>query len=121
MAEVERLNIGGFNRLANSEAILKHGSDVARANKAQRIMNDPMVADAFELIDQAIIEGFRAAKPSDEAALVDLARIKEASAQFKRIFEKTIRDGVLSRHELALEKEGRFKKIKNSLLGRDRV
>tara|TARA_Y100000310_G_scaffold287872_1_gene313051 strand:+ start:1404 stop:1766 length:363 start_codon:yes stop_codon:yes gene_type:complete len=116
---VQRLNITGIKKLAEAEERIKFGPAVAKANKAARLINDPMIAEVFEIIEETCLEAFKNCEPSDTERLTDLARILAAQKRFQEGFKAILKDGQKAR--LKLFERAEEGKAKRTLLGRKRV
>ena len=77
---------------------------VERGKRAERLLSDPLVKEAFALCDQHVIELFRAAR--DEKAVLAAKDLDHARLIFKGIFETAIRDGRLAEDERNPVKRG---------------
>ena len=74
--------------------------DKSRGERASRILNDPLVVEAFAEIDRAIVELFGSIKAEDKDALQELARVLDVTKRFKSVFETAISRGKLKAHDL---------------------
>lgn len=76
---------------------------IARAEHADRILNDPIVMEAFKTIEKAIREQvfdlpLEAVEMREKLVLMDKSR-----QQFMGLFELAIRGGEVTRYELTVE------------------
>lgn len=76
---------------------------IARAEHADRILNDPLVMEAFQAIEKAIRDQvfdlpIEAVEQREKLVLMDKSR-----QQFVNLFELAIRGGEVTRYELAAE------------------
>lgn len=76
---------------------------IARAEHADRILNDPVVMEAFKTIEKAIRDQvfdlpIEAAEMREKLVLMDKSR-----QQFMSLFELAIRGGEVTRYELTVE------------------
>ena len=76
---------------------------IARAEHADRILNDPVVMEAFKTIEKAIRDQvfdlpIEAAEMREKLVLMDKSR-----QQFMNLFELAIRGGEVTRYELTVE------------------
>jgi ABC-type thiamine transport system ATPase subunit len=76
---------------------------IARAEHADRILNDPLVMEAFQAIEKAIRDQvfdlpIEAVEQREKLVLMDKSR-----QQFVNLFELAVRGGEVTRHELAAE------------------
>lgn len=76
---------------------------IARAEHADRILNDPLVMEAFKTIEKAIREQvfdlpLEAVEMREKLVLMDKSR-----QQFMSLFELAIRGGEVTRYELTVE------------------
>lgn len=76
---------------------------IARAEHADRILNDPLVMEAFQTIkkvirDQVFDLPMEAVEQREKLVLMDKSR-----QQFMNLFELAVRGGEVTRYELAAE------------------
>lgn len=76
---------------------------IARAEHADRILNDPFVMEAFQTIEKVIRDQvfdlpMEAVEQREKLVLMDKSR-----QQFMNLFELAIRGGEITRHELTAE------------------
>lgn len=76
---------------------------IARAEHADRILNDPIVMEAFKTIEKAIRDQvfdlpIEAAEMREKLVLMDKSR-----QQFMNLFELSVRGGEITRYELTDE------------------
>jgi hypothetical protein len=76
---------------------------IARAEHADRILNDPLVMEAFQTIEKAIRDQvfdlpIEAVEQREKLVLMDKSR-----QQFVNLFELAVRGGEVTRYELAAE------------------
>jgi hypothetical protein len=75
-----------------------------RGLHAARILNDPMVAEAFALVRQAIIERWESCPLADKDGAHELRLQLHLLASVKANFEEAISDGKVAMIELEREK-----------------
>lgn len=76
---------------------------IARAEHADRILNDPLVMEAFQAIEKVIRDQvfdlpIEAVEQREKLVLMDKSR-----QQFVNLFELAVRGGEVTRYELAAE------------------
>lgn len=79
---------------------------VARANDAKRILNDPMVVEAFASIERAIYEKWSRSLPADTDGRESCHRMLQGLHEFRNHFQRKLEDGRLAQHDLDRVKNG---------------
>ncbi len=77
--------------------------DATRGEKAQRLLDDPIVVEAFDLLRAAIFRQMEQCPMRDEDGLRQLKMMLKLSNDLRRNFEEIIRTGKLA--ELQIEQE----------------
>ena len=90
--------------------------DLARAERAKQILEDPMVVEAFDAIETSCLEGFKASGPDQVAFREDCHKIFLAIGMFKDIFKKHLDTGKMANSRL-LEINEQKKTIKERMFG----
>lgn len=77
---------------------------IHRAEQAKRIMDDPMVVEAFAAIEQGIYEAFQSTPIDSVAGREHLHKLNLAMQKFKGVFEAHLQTGqILASHLSAVE------------------
>ena len=91
---------------------------LSRAEQAKRILAEPLVIEALEVIEREVIEAFHACPTRDLEAMRVLQSELRRARKFKDILRGVIESGKLAAHDLR-EKEslmqnlsGRFRSMK---------
>ncbi|MBY4947007.1 hypothetical protein K6V92_10290 [Cupriavidus respiraculi] len=79
--------------------------EIARAEQAKRILEDPMVVDAFAAIKRGVVEAWEATDGRDVEAREYLHRFLKAFGRLEAVFVHHIQTGELAQHLLAQEAE----------------
>jgi len=90
--------------------------DIARAERAKAIIEDPMVAQAFEDIENSCLDGFKASGPDQVDLRENCHRLYLAIGMFQDIFKKHLDTGKMANISL-LEINQRKKTIKERMFG----
>lgn len=77
---------------------------LARADAAQRILNDPLVVEALATIEKEVVEAFFACPTRDLEGMRILQTDLRLARQFRGILQSAIEKGKLTAHDLR-EKE----------------
>jgi hypothetical protein len=80
--------------------------DLERGSRAERLLNDPFVKDAFALVEAHIIGKFREAPIRDEEGVVKAKQLLHSLTLFRGVFEDAIRNGKLAANALDPKKRG---------------
>jgi hypothetical protein len=93
--------------------------DIARADAARRIIEDPMVKEAFEAIEQGIQSAWADTPIRDSEAREHLFRLLQAKRKFEAVFHAHMQNGTIATAELKAEEErrGLMSRIKERVYG----
>lgn len=94
-------------------------TDIARADAAERILNDPMVKEALAAIEDGIRMAWSDTPIRDAEAREHLFRLLQAKRKFEEVFISHIQSGELAKHQLAAEEErkGLMARMKDRIYG----
>lgn len=70
------------------------------ADRARAVLDDPLVRDALDQIERAVIDQWAALGVENKAQAEELKRLLWAAKQFRAIFETTIAGGDMERQSL---------------------
>lgn len=73
---------------------------IARADRARLLLDDPIIQEALADIESAIIGQWSELSVENKAQAEELKRLHWAAKQFKAIFEVTISGAAVARNEL---------------------
>lgn len=76
------------------------GADLERAQRAERILNDPTFDEAFKLVSAAIHEQWESAPIRDKDGAHELKLMLKLLGDVRANLERAIADGKLAAHEL---------------------
>lgn len=85
----------------NDEAIRK-------ANRAQQIIDDPLMAEACEHIESECYRLFKAMAPSDIEGMTQIKAMQYFHAKYLAFLNKAINDGKVARMEIERKKKPSF-------------
>ena len=66
---------------------------ILRAQEAERIFTSPITTEAFELMERAIVDGWKAAPMRDKEGMEELKRMHKTLESFKSYFHAAINTG----------------------------
>ena len=78
---------------------------INRADQAQRIMDDPMVKEAFQATEDAITEAWKDMPARDVEGREHLHRLLQAQRRFQSVFRIAMEEGKVAKAELRAEEE----------------
>jgi hypothetical protein len=84
----------------------KDHSDVDRGVRAERILEDELVKEAFQLVEDHFIGMFRRAPLRDEEGVIKAKQLLHALTLFRRVFEDALRNGRLAEQALSEKRKG---------------
>jgi hypothetical protein len=87
---------------------MDHEKDIDRGAQAERILNDPLYADAWTKVRQALLDKFEASPVRDTEGREHLFKMLKALNDAKSCLEQVMRDGKVALH-LREEKRRLFK------------
>lgn len=87
---------------------MDHEKDIDRGAQAERILNDPLYADAWTKVRQALLDKFEASPVRDTEGREHLFKMLKALNDAKGCLEQVMRDGKVALH-LREEKRRLFK------------
>jgi hypothetical protein len=79
-----------------------------RAAHAERIRNDPMVKEALEQIESALMRGWRDSRADDAQERERLYNVYLGLQAFRRFFDATVDAGKVAEHNLQQLRRGQF-------------
>lgn len=91
----------------------------ARGERAQRLLEDPLVVEAFEAIEQKILEGWRESRAEEREQRENAYVMHRLLQSFREHFAAHVRTGELARTELLAiaEEESRLKRMGRAIRG----
>jgi predicted nucleic acid-binding protein len=78
---------------------------INRAEAARRIVEDPMVKEAFQIIEDGITEAWKDLPARDVEGREHLHRLLQAKKRFETVFQIVLEEGEVSKAELRAEEE----------------
>jgi hypothetical protein len=87
-------------------------AEIARADRAKMILEDPMVVEALTAMRDHIMQAWQESPARDKEGREELFRYIKVIGQFESVFRTHIETGALAAHQLRTEKE------RNSVLAR---
>lgn len=82
--------------------------EIRRANEAERLMNEPLLKEAFDSIEAGIFSAMRQVKLSDEKTQHELILMLQLHNRLKGVFQTHMETGKLAR----IQKETMAEKAK---------
>jgi len=70
-----------------------HTDPILRAQEAERIYTSPLTVEAFRLMEEAIVEGWKNAPMRDKEGMEELKRMHKTLESFKAHFHQAINTG----------------------------
>ena len=96
----------------DEERALTQEEEVVRGRRAQALMQDPLVREAFEVMDQAFYQAFKDTSPQDHDTLTHIRLLIKCLQEFQGFFHEVLTTGQLTSHQIAetarLEREQEF-------------
>jgi hypothetical protein len=80
--------------------------DLERGSRAERLLTDPLIVEAFGLVESHIIGKFREAPIRDEEGVVKAKQLLHCLTLFRRAFEDAVSNGKLAANALDPKKRG---------------
>ena len=77
---------------------LRDAPVIERAVKAEKILNDPVYAEAFDKVRTAILDKFEASPVRDHEGREHLFKMLKALNDAKGVLEQAMRDGKVALH-----------------------
>lgn len=78
-------------------------ADLDRGQRAERLLNDPMLTEAFALVKQAIVESWEAAPLRDKDGAHELKLMLKLLGDVRANLEQALQDGKLAAAELQIK------------------
>jgi hypothetical protein len=78
---------------------------INRADAAQRIMDDPLVKEAFQAIEDGIVDAWKVIPSRDVEAREHLHRLLQAKQKFENVFRIAVEEGAISKAELQADEQ----------------
>ena len=95
-------------------------NEVRRGRRAEALLGDPLVVEAFETLDRAFYQAFRDISPADHAGLAHLRLLVKCLEEFQGFFTMAVETGKLTQQavKLALQEEDDLEKLERQRLRR---
>jgi hypothetical protein len=81
-------------------------AEVTRGAHAERLLNDPLLKEAFELVENHILAMFRNAPLRDSEGVVKSKQLLHSLSLVRGALEQAVRDGKVAAHTLEERKRG---------------
>lgn len=85
---------------------LKLRRDAERGEKAEKLLNDPLLNEAFETVENQILHMFKSARIDDQRALIKAKDLQSALSLVRRALEQVLAEGHLSARTLEDHRRG---------------
>jgi hypothetical protein len=79
---------------------VSHEAEIERANRANRLLSDPMLTEAFDLVRSAILEKWEQAPLRDRDGAHELKLMLKLLGDVRANLEQAVADGKLAAAEL---------------------
>jgi hypothetical protein len=79
--------------------------DLTRGSKAEKLLKDKMLSEAFDAVRQAIFDRIEQTPLRDDEGLRDLRRMLKLLKDVRANLEAAVRDGKLAAEDLKLTRE----------------
>ena len=80
--------------------------DVERGEKAEKLLKDPLLQEAFETVEKQILHMFSSAKIGDERSILKAKDLEIALSLVRRAIEQVLSEGRLSAQTLEDKRRG---------------
>lgn len=77
-----------------------------RGEKAEKILNDELVQEAFARCEQWITDQFKNAPARDHEGVLELHRLWKTATRFRRFFEEAVNGGKSAEQHLEEKRKG---------------
>jgi deoxyhypusine synthase len=85
--------------------------EIRRAEEAERIYNNPILKEAFDLVEKGVIDAIKQSKLGDDRTHTKLAMMLQTIEQVRKHFKTTMDTGKLAR----IQKETLAEQVKRRL------
>lgn len=85
--------------------------DVERGHRAQNIVNDDLVKEAFEHIDAELWRLFRSVNPGDKEGLAYIRQMQYMREKFAAFFHGVVQNGKVAQLEIERKKKSLKERI----------
>ncbi len=80
--------------------------DLDRGARAERILKDELVLEAFQIVEKHIFGKFKEASVRDDEGVLKTKQLLHAASLFRRVFEDAVRDGQIAATMLERMRKG---------------
>lgn len=81
-------------------------NEVERGQKAEKLLKDPMLIEAFETVEKQILHMFSSARIGDEKSILKAKDLEYALSLVRRALEQVFKTGQLAAHDLEQKRRG---------------
>ena len=94
--------------------------EVRRGRRAEALMRDSVIVEAFETLDRAFYQAYRDTSPVDHQGLVHLRLLTKCLDEFRGFFEEVLQTGQFTHLNLreALKEEAQLERLERQRLAR---
>ena len=94
--------------------------EVRRGRRAEVLMQDSLIVEAFETLDQAFYRAFRDIAPTDHQGLIHLRLLTKCLDEFRGFFEEVLKTGQLTQINIneTLKEEAQLERLERQRLAR---
>jgi len=87
--------------------------EIRRANDAERLMNEPLLKEAFDIVETTVIDAIKRSSIADAASHHEFALMLQVIGGVKRHFKEAMETGKLAR----IQKETMLERAKRKVRG----
>ena len=74
--------------------------EVRRGRQAERLLQDPLIVEAFEVLNRAFYQAFRDISPTDHGGLIHLRLLVKCLEEFQGFFAEVVTTGRLTQQNI---------------------
>lgn len=86
--------------MSDEEQSFTQEDEVRRGRRAEVLLQDPLIVEAFEALDSAFYQAFRDVSPTDHASLIHLRLLMKCLDEFRGFFTEVITTGRLTQESV---------------------
>jgi len=85
--------------------------EIARAERARQLLEEPLVKEAFSILEESFLNGIQTSAMKDEALREKLCQMLMVTRQVKQHLQSTMETGIFA--QLKIQQESMWDKAKN--------
>lgn len=79
---------------------MSNDEDLRRASRAKQLMDDPLIVEAFDTVERALVDKWMNAPVGDAEGREDCFRMLWSMRAFKAHFDGVLANGVFAAHQI---------------------